>query len=188
MRRELLSDDGPQLYMRSAMHGCALGKLDEIRAGVEGDAGRSETVSRITGYHLSFFSFDTLAHQAATQAGVADHMAPDRLQLWTLAYSMMPYIERTNEIEAEEIGRLRALKRTGGPLTSQEQAQVLNAVEQLRTQENRMFDASHWTLIPLLRIGPLDERQKQELLKRARAWYGACVQDPPDFTHWSADS
>jgi hypothetical protein len=180
MRRELLFDDGPQVYERAAMHGCLTAKLDEIRAGIESGADRAEMVRRIEGYQLDFVSYDTLAHDDATHAGVADHMSQASLDVWTKAYSMMPYMERTNAEEAQGLAQLRALRHSGGPLSATEQAHVLDAVESLRVQEWRMVKAAGWTLPVIRRLGPLDAARMTLFLDRARGWYGGCVQTLPD--------
>ncbi len=180
MRAELLFDDGPEVYQRAAMHDCLVTRLDAIRAGVETGMARAELVRLIDGYHLAFLSYDTLAHDDATHAGVADHMSQASLDVWTKAYSMMPYMERANAEEALEVGRLRALRRTGGALSETEQAHVLDAVEGLRVQEVRMSAAAAWTLPEIRRLGPLDKGRMTRFLGDARTWYGAaCVKDLP---------
>jgi hypothetical protein len=180
MRRELLADDGPEVYQRAAMHDCLQAKLDEIRAGVETGAARGEVVRLIDAYQLDFLSYDTLAHDDATHAGVADHMSQAALEVWTKAYSMLPYMERANADEAQALGPLRALRRTGGALSEAEGTQVLDAVEALRVQDVRMWRAAAWTLPAIRRLGPLDADRMKLFLGRARDWYGAaCVRDLP---------
>jgi hypothetical protein len=185
MRHELLFDDGPQVYQRAAMHYCLQARLDGIRAAVEADTGRAELVQLIDGYQLDFVSYDTLAHEEATHAGVADHMAQSRLDLWTKGYSMMPYMERTNAEEAQSLARLRSLRRTGGPLAEPEQSRILEAVEGLRVEDQRMWKARGWTLPAIRALGPLDAGRTKLFLDRARGWYGpACVKDLP--VDWKA--
>src|SRR5581483_6681060 len=71
MRADLLADDGPQVYQRAAMHDCLTARLDAIRAAVETAAPRAELVRLIDGYQLDFLTYDSLAHDDATHAGVA---------------------------------------------------------------------------------------------------------------------
>ena len=180
MRTELLIDDGPEVYQRAAMHDCLQAKLDDIRAGVEAGAARADVVRLIDGYQLDLLSYDTLAHDDATHADVADHMSQAALEVWTKAYSMLPDMERANAEEAQALGRLRALRRTGGPLSEAEQSRVLDAVEALRVQELRMWRAAAWILPAIRRLGPLDADRMALFLGRARGWYGAaCVKDLP---------
>jgi hypothetical protein len=180
MRAELLFDDGPQVYQRAVIEPCVTASLDAIRAGVEAGASRAEMVRLIQGFVIDFYSFDTLAHEDATHAGVADHMAPARLALWTTAYSMMAYMERTNAEEAKGMAQLRALSHAGGPLSEAERTQVLNAVEFLRLQDFQMIRGARWTLPAIRRLGALDPVRMKTFMDRARAWYpGGCVAELP---------
>lgn len=181
MRAELLVDDGPQVYQRAAMHDCLTARLDAIRAGVEGGAPRAELAKLIDGYHLDFVTYDSLAHDDATHAGVGDHMSQAALETWTKAYSAMPSMDRTNHQEAQDVARLRALSRTGGPLSEAEQSQVLEAVEALRVEEHNMANSAAYVLPELRRLGAFDSSRMKLFLDHARAWYGAaCIQDKPD--------
>ena len=178
MRQELLLDDGPEVYQRVAMHDCLTGKLDEIRRAVETDAPRSEIVRLVDGYQLDFVSYDTFARDDASHSGVTDHMSATDLNTWNKSYGMMPYMERTNAVEASEIGRLRAVRHTGGRLGEAEQAQVLDAVEALRVQELRMWRAAGFMLASIRVRGSLDPQRTAQYMANARGWYGAtCVKD-----------
>jgi hypothetical protein len=181
MRVELLEDDGPQVYQRAAMHDCLTAQLDAIRAGVEAGAPRAQLVKLIDGYHLDFITYDSLAHDDATHAGVGDHMSEAALQTWTKAYSAMPVMGRINEQEAQDAARLRALRRTGGPLSETEQTHVLDAVEALRAEEHNMASSAAFILPELRRLGPFDPTRMKLFMSHARAWYGeACIRDKPN--------
>lgn len=181
MRIELLEDDGPQIYQRAAMHDCLAAKLDAIRAGVEGGMPRADLGRLIDGYHLDFLTYDALAHDDATHAGVADHMSQAALQTWTNAYGAMPLMERTNEQEAQDLARLRALRRNGGPLSEAEQTHALDAVEALRVEEHNMANLAAYVLPYIRKLGGLDPKRMGLFLGRARTWYGpACVHEVPD--------
>ena len=181
MRAELLFDDGPEIYQRAAMHDCLPVRLDAIRAGVENGLPRADLVKLIEGYHLDILTYDSLAHDDATHAGVADHMSQAALATWTDAYSGMVALERTNALEAQDLARLRALRRTGGPLSEAEQTHVLDAVEALRVEEHTMANYAAYVLPSIRRIGTLDAGRMALFLNRARAWYGpGCVTDKPD--------
>jgi hypothetical protein len=181
MRAELLVDDGPQIYQRAAMHDCLTARLDAIRAGVEIGAPRAELVRLIDGYHLDFLTYDSLAHDDATHAGVADHMSQAALETWTKAYSAMPSMERTNDQEAQDLARLRGLRHTGGPLSEAEQTHALDAVEALRVEEHNMANSAAYVLPGLRHLGAFDPVRMKIFLDHARSWYGpACMQDKPD--------
>jgi hypothetical protein len=184
MRAELLVDDGPQVYQRAAMHDCLVDRLNLIRAGVENGMSRADLSRLIDGYRLNFLSYDTLAHDDATHAGVADHMSQADLAAWTKIYSMMPTMERTNAAEAQDLARLHALRHTGGALSEAEQSHVLDAVEALRVEEYSMADAAAFVLPDLRRVGRLDPTRMAFFLNDARGWYGpACVRDKPNGWH-----
>jgi len=181
MRAELLVDDGPQVYQRAAMHDCLTARLDAIRAGVETGASRAELVKLIDGYHLDFLTYDSLAHDDATHAGVADHMSQAALERWTKAYSAMPSMDRANDQEAQDLARLRALRGVGGPLSEAEQTHVLEAVEALRVEEHKMANSAAYILPELRRLGSFDPTRMKLFLDNARTWYGpACIHDKPD--------
>ena len=181
MRAELLVDDGPQVYQRAAMHDCLTARLDAIRSAVETGAPRAELVRLIDGYHLDFLTYDSLAHDDATHAGVADHMSQAAVDTWTKAYSAMPAMDRASDEEARDVARLRALRRSGGPLSEGEQTHVLDAVEALRVEEHVMANSAAYILPDLRRLGAFDPARMNAFLGHARAWYGsACVEDKPD--------
>lgn len=188
MRRELLWDDGPQIYQRVAMHSCLTERLDAIRHAIDRSAPRAEVVRLIEGYRVEFLSYDTLARDDASHSGVTDHMSQAALDVWNNAYGQMPYMERTNAEEAAEIGHLRALRGVGGPLSDAEEAHVLDAVESLRMQELRMYGAAGFMLPEIRKLGPLDAGRVALFLDSARKWYAAaCVKDLPSSWKLATD-
>jgi hypothetical protein len=108
-------------------------------------------------------------------------MSPAALETWTRAYSAMPSMERTNDQEAQDLARLRGLRRTGGPLSEAEQTHALDAIEALRVEEHNMAHSAAYVLPDLRRLGAFDPARMKLFLDRARGWYGeACVQNKPD--------
>ena len=179
MRRELLWDNGPQIYYRAAAHPCAVARLDEIRGAVEDGRSREEISRLISGYWVDFVTYDSLAHQDATASQVAAHMDPDELDDFTLAYAVMPLMDATSRREAVEVARLRSLRRTGGALSQYEEMEVLGAVEALRTSEHQMWDAARWAMPAILRLGELDRGRIDRFMTNARRYYGGCIQELP---------
>ena len=179
MRRELLWDNGPQVYYRAAAHACARGRLDQIRAAVEEGKSRQEVSDLVNGYWVDFMTFDSLAHQDATASQVAAHMAPDELDDFTLAYAVMPLMDQISRKEAGDVARLRALRRSGGPLSEYEQMEVLGAVEALRNDEHQMWDSARWAMPPIKRLGELDRGRIDRFMTNARRHYGDCIKDLP---------
>jgi hypothetical protein len=179
MKRELLWDDGPQIYYRAAAHPCAIAQLDKIRGAVESGASRQEVRTLIDGYWVEFLTFDSISHDDATSLGVAAHMEPGELDDFTTAYAVMPLMDTTSRKEAADVARLRALRSTGGPLSEYEQMEVLGAVEALRASEHQMFDAARWAMPPIRRFGELDRGRVERFMNAARQHYGDCIRDLP---------
>ena len=180
MNKELLWDDGPQVYQRAALHECLQSNLDEIRAAVEANRSRAEIVDLTSRYQLQFLSYDALAHDAANAAGVFAHMPAADVQTWTNAYAMIPLMDRTAAREAADIAHLKALRHSGGQLSDLERDRLLDAVETVRSDEALMWSATRWTLPSIFHLeGELDRRRIHIFIGFARKHYGRCVKDIP---------
>jgi hypothetical protein len=177
MRRELLWDNGPQIYYRAAAHPCAVDRLDAIRAAVEEGRSRQEISDLIGRYWVQFDTYDSLAREDATASNVAAHMDPDELDDFTLAYAVMPRMNEIASREAADLARLRALRRTGGPLSEYEASEVLAGVEALRNDDHQMWDSARWALPAIKRLGQLDQGRVMHAMSKLREHYGDCVQD-----------
>ncbi len=176
MLHELLEDDGPQVYQRVVMHDCLVASLDGIRAGIEHNASRADMVRLVNSYRVSFLSYDTRARDDASHTGAMEHVPPARQDVFDASYDQMPYMEKTNGDEALAIGRLRALKQTGGPLDAAEQARVLDALEEARVLEYRMWSAATFMLPQIRKLGDIDPVRQAHFLGEVRQWYGtACI-------------
>lgn len=182
MRREMLWDNGPQLYQRAVMHPCAVVRLDAIRAGAEAGKPRSDIVALIASYWAPYFSYDSVARDAANTSDVASHMPAKTMDLYAIIYTQMPPMTRTSEREVSDLAQLRSLSRSGGALSPAERDKVLSAVEALRSDDNLMWLVAGWTMPKLREIGPLDRGRVREMLIDARDHYGDCVKPlPADF-------
>lgn len=179
MQHEMLWDNGPQLYQRAVIHPCAVQRLDAIRAGVESEKSRQEIMPLIDSYWVPYFSYDSIAREAANTSDIASHMPAETVDLYAIVYTQMPSLTRISEREAGDLAQLRALKRSGKALTATEQDKVLSAVEQLRSDEHLMWLASNWSMSKLHEIGPLDADREREMLADARAHYGSCIKPLP---------
>jgi hypothetical protein len=179
MRDELLSDNGPQVYQRAAMHPCVLQALDRIRSAIESDRSRGDIAKAIDGYWVEFRTFDRLALDAANSSDVAAHMPQEQLREMTRVYQIMPLMERTNAQEAADVARLRAFRRTGGGVSDAEKDRALEAVEALRSDEQIIWLRVQAKLPLLMSIGPLDRTRVQHFMANAREHYGTCVRDLP---------
>jgi hypothetical protein len=182
MNGELLFDDGPQIYQRAAMHPCVVARLDAIRSAVEGGKDRADIARLADSYWVDFRTFDRLALDSATASDVASHMPENEFVTITSIYEVMPLLERTNTQEAQDLARLRAFRRTGGPVSDSEKDSLLQAIEALRAEDQIMWIKARIKIPQLRKIGPLDEGRVRFFMAKAREHYGDCVKDlPPDF-------
>lgn len=180
MMSEIFYDDAPEMLQRARMQPCINAQLDAIRAAVERDAPRAEVVGLIDRFYAPFLTYDSDAHNSATASDVATHMDRVRLGLWTGAYGMMPAIDAASAQEMIDTAQLRALRRTGGPLTGLEQDRVLGSVEAVRNDGVRMIAGIGWamTVIPMLH-GRVDRQRYDRFMKTARRHYGTCIRELP---------
>lgn len=180
MRHELLWDDGPQIYQRAIAHPCEVTRLDAIRAAVETGKSRAEVWNLIEPYGIGFVTYDSAAHDAAVAADVFTHMSATETAPFSNIYPSMPVFNRTAEQEAAHIAELRALKRTGGPLSAAEVDATLRRVEALRSDEGVMWGGAKWVIPTLRKMGPLDAERTAALVRFARKQYGDCIKSLPD--------
>jgi hypothetical protein len=89
-----------------------------------------------------------------------------------------PVVARA-EIAGRMAAALRALRRTGGPLSDAEADATLARVEALRNDERVMFGGAKWVIPNLREIGPLDRGRLAEFLGSARRQYGDCAKPLP---------
>ena len=180
MRHELLWDDGPQIYQRAVAHPCAVARLDAIRAAVETGRSRAEIWDLIDSYGTGFVTYDSAAHDAAIAAEAFTHMSEAEAASFANIYPSMPVFNRTAEGEAADIAELRALRRTGGPLSAAEIDATLSRVEALRNDEGVMWGGAKWVIPTLRKMGPLDPKRTEQLVAFAREQYGDCIKPLPD--------
>ena len=157
MRDELLSDNGPQMVQRLAMHGCIASLLEQARSAVEAGASRKEIGSLIDRYWVDDRTYDRIALDAAQAANVASHLGQERFTRFATAYSRMGVLESVNQRETSDWAALRAFRRSGGTVSDTERDRLLGAIEALRHDRTRV----------------------DGFLADARDHYGACVLDYP---------
>ncbi len=179
MRHEMLWDNGPQLYQRAVMHPCAVQRLGAIRAAVETGSPRAQVRALIDSYWIPYFSYDSIARDAANTSDVASHMPANTMDLYAIVYTQMPPMSRDSEREAADLAQLRALNRSGGALSAAERDKILSAVEALRSDDNLMWMVSGWTMPKLRELGPLDADRVGDMLADARGHYGDCIKPLP---------
>lgn len=179
MREELLSDDGPQMVQRLAMHGCIASLLDRIRSEVESGGSRADISALVDRYWVDDRTYDHIALDAAQTADVASHLGVDRFTLFATAYNRMGVLEEVNHREAADWASLRAFRRTGGTVSDAEKDRLLEAIEALRHDDMVMWLGSTRKVPTILRLGKLDQARVDGFLADARDHYGACVLDYP---------
>jgi len=175
MKRELLWDDGPQIYQRAMMHPCLTQRLDQIRSAIEVNASRRQVFALTDSYQVHQLSYDVVALQAAMTSDVLSHIQQDILEHYMTPYAIMLELGRTAAAEQEHIARLHALSRTGGPLSDSEAMQVLNAVELLRDDNRFMFNGARWSLPQIRQLGQLDSKRVKVMTDLARDNFGDCI-------------
>lgn len=179
MREELLSDDGPQMVQRLAMHGCISSLLDRTRDAVEGGASRREIASLIDRYWVDDRTYDHVALDAAQAANVASHLGQERFTQFAIAYGRMGVLEAVNQREASDWAALRSFRRSGGSISDAEKDHLLEAIEALRLGDMVMWQGSTRKVPQIREFGPLDRTRVDGFLADARDHYGACVLDYP---------
>jgi hypothetical protein len=175
MKRELLWDDGPQIYQRAMMHPCLTQRLDQIRSAIEAHAPRDQIFALTDSYQVHQLTYDVVALQAAMTSDVSSHIRQEMLEHYMMPYAVMPDLGHTAAAEQEHIARLHALSRTGGRLSDAEAMQVLNAVELLRNDNRFLFSGARWSLPQIRELGPLDTKRVQVMTDLARKNFGDCI-------------
>ena len=178
MNNELSAADGPEAYTRLAAHDCIAMRLDAIRAAVEsGD--RAQSGKQIDSFWLPQRTWDSLAREAATASDVASHMPHERMLGYRIAYEVVPDMQRIADKELADLGHLRALPRTGGPIETAEKLQETDAVEALRLDNDAMAREAQFTLAHIETLNLRFERHfvTRDMLE-ARSHFGSCLSIP----------
>ena len=178
MDNELSAGDGPEAYTRLAMHDCIAAGLASLRASVEsGD--RSASRKLIDQVWLPSRTWDSLAREGATAADIAAHMEHQRMLQYRIAYEMIPDMQRLSEKELTDVGHLRALPATGGPLASGERLSEIDAVEALKLDNDTFARESRFLLARLKVMGlALDQGFVDRNIGEARMHYSDCITVP----------
>jgi len=178
MNNELSAGDGPQAYQRLAIHDCVADQLNAIQASLEqGD--RAEARNRIAKMWVPSRTWDSLAREAATASDISAHMPHERMLQYRIAYEMVPDMQRLAEKELVDLGNLRALPSTGGPLSADEKLAELGAVQALMVDNDTFARESRFMLIRLrLMQMKLDRNFVRADVQEAREHWGGCVTGP----------
>ena len=174
MSNELSAGDGPQAYVRVAIHDCVTARLDDIRKAVE-SSDRLRSRELIDSFWTPNRTWDSLARDAATASDVASHMPHNKMFQFRLVYNMIPSMQRLGERELADRANLRALPASGGPLVIAEKLPTLAAVESLRIDNDTMAREARFVLTHIRSVGlGLDRAFVRRDLGEARPHFGAC--------------
>ena len=132
MRLEMSNDDGPEVLQRIALADCIDHGLAEIRASVERSDDRSAINAAIRRVDIPTHTYESGAYRAAESSGVLARLDPQRLDRWNFLYLTMPVLDRIAEREYFDASALHAVRASGGPLSEGEQLKALEAIENLR--------------------------------------------------------
>ena len=180
MKREMFWDNGPEMLERISIQPCINAQLDAIRAAVEANRPRAEIVGLVDRLYVSYVSYDTVAYRDVSASDVPIHMPRTRENAWTQAYAMMPLVDATDAQETVDAARIKALKRTGGPLSDAEQIALLQAIEEVRGDGARIMSGIHWTMQAMPQLhGTFDKARLDQALQFARLHYGSCIRPVP---------
>ena len=177
MSNELSAGDGPQAYVRVAIHDCVTARLDDIRKAVE-SSDRLHSRELIDSFWTPNRTWDSLARDAATASDVASHMPHDKMFQFRLVYNMIPSMQRLGERELADRGTLRALPASGGALDTSEKLAALDAVESLRIDNDAMDRESQFVLRHIRSLGiGLDSAIVRAQIGEARPHFGECLNE-----------
>lgn len=179
LRRELLDDDGPEVYQRVALFPCMQAALDEIRKAVEEGRSRAEIARLVQSYKVVFVTYDRVAYEGATASEIWTHMSQQQQDRFTVPYTTMPTMDALNRQEAMDLARLRGFTHNGGPLTKAEESQLLTAAEALRNDNGSIYAAAQSALPAIRRVGDINKDRIDFYMGIARSAYGNCPRAVP---------
>ena len=162
MDQEMGTGNGPQSYVRLAIHQCLADRLRRIR-GLAETGDRALVSSAVKTIQLPVRNYNSSARDAANSADITAHMPADRKYDYRILYALTPEMDALHRKELEDLAGLRALPATGGPLGQDEKHFVLGAVENLLIDNDRTKRAAVFTL---RRLKALDIRLDKSQVER----------------------
>ena len=180
MRVELSRDDGPQLFIWLGAEHCQQEEATAVRDAVERGAGRSEVLKLADRVSAPAVTWDELALRAAEASDVASHMPDGAMDGWFKAYSVMPDLDRQNDRITNDGVELRAVSRTGGPLTPAERDRLIHATEAFLEDDRRMAGMLNFEAEAMREIKvSIPARLVRPALDDAQRRHAGCRFEPP---------
>jgi hypothetical protein len=180
MNNELGAGDGPQAYVRLAMHDCVAERLNDLRSTVE-QGNRARSTAFIDTIWLPQRTYDSLAREAATASDVTSNMPHERMLQYRIAYEVIPDMDRLSDRELVDLSHLRALPRTGGALETSEKLAAIGAVEALRVDNDAISREARFVLQHMrLNNLKLDTAFVVLNVKEAKPHYPVCLAHAPN--------
>jgi hypothetical protein len=152
MDQELSNGNGPQAYVRLAIHQCLSDRLRALRNTINsGD--RSASRRQIDAIDLPLRNYNSHARQAANSSDIAAQIPADTMYEYRIVYALVPELDDVHREELDDLAELRSLPASGGSLSQDEKRFALAAVENLILDNDRMKRASAFTLRHMRDLG-----------------------------------
>ncbi len=177
MNQEISTGNGPQAYVRLSIHPCLQDRLQRFRALVEaGD--RTNAQKALPSIELPLRNYNSSAREAANSADITAHMPADRKYDYRIAYALTPEMDSIHRKELEDLAVLRSIPATGGPIEPDEKRLLLEAVENLALDNDRMKRGSIFLLRRMRDIGiGLDRSQLRRNFADLPAYQNCLTRD-----------
>ncbi len=173
-----LHDDALNAYFRLSLHGCAISRLDAVRAALEASRDRGVPVPVMPVYTWRLRPAQSDAWQAAQSVQIVSHVPRDRLLAYSRAYFFASVLMKLQPEERAAMDSINTLNINAGRLQPAERDRLFAGLVATRRLLNE-FDAGSIRLIgEAEKVGVrLSAADKAGQLLEARRFYGGCVRE-----------
>jgi hypothetical protein len=178
MRIELSGDDGPQAYVRLAIAPCLDAEILALNSAAETmPAPKLRTLAN--SYSPPLRTWESQGWAAVQTSDIGSHMSSDRLAAWSEPYLLIASMNDWNLREGELTTDLREALPSAGDASPAQRQDLRRIAAELRDL-NANLGAGARLLLTGMHDNAIDlpGSRKAELLREARARYGACVREP----------
>ena len=185
MRIEMLTDDGPQAYVRAASATCFTTQLGAMRKALEAGVDRKAFYEMTLQYAPPWRSWDSQAWKSTVASNVGGYMGAKRLNAWGTLYGVIPNMDIVASEERRDDVLLQGGRRSPGKMSDAETDELLKVVDRLTFENRALAGLSLGVLDGMGKVNaPLSVADQRSLLAQSRQSFGACVQ-PPDLRLWN---